>query len=227
MLVYWSLEIENRNFLKNRAQNFVCCSNQPDLITLPLLLRLKLVFLVAAALPLLSKAQELANVGFFRDSVCSKKISETTERSGVCLTNQTVFASAQTVCNAPYTGGTIIFCQANDCKTRCTSVAFVNEQCLIVRGAVNIPAGEAPYFRATCIAPVAPRATPSKAPVIVVALPLPSPLPSQAPRENTPPETIAGASPTPLAESGAISTAALSSATVALSTVIAAFIIFA
>ena len=192
----------------------------------PLLPRLTLVFLVAAALPLMSKAQDIANVAYFRDNVCSSKISETTERSGLCLTNQTAFASAQTVCDGG-AGGTIIFCQANDCKTRCTSVAFVNNQCLVVRGAVSIPAGEAPYFRATCIAPAAPRAAPSKAPVIVVALPLPSPLPSQAPRENSPPKTIEGVSPTPLAESGAIATAALSSATVALSTVIAAFMLFA
>lgn len=184
---------------------------------------------MAVAFPSLISADQdnQANLAFFRDNVCSNQLSQSTERSGVCLVNQTVFASAQTVCNAPYTSGTIIFCQANDCKTRCTSVAFVNGQCLIVRGAVSIPAGEAPYFKASCIAPASATVSSKSPVVVVVASPLSSPAPSQAARENTPPQTIGGVSPTPVAESGAKEAAALSCVAVALSTAIAAIILFA
>jgi hypothetical protein len=168
-------------------------------------------------LSLITASQDSSFVAYYRDNVCGNKIQESTSSSGVCMSNQTVFGSAEIVCNSIFSGGTIVFCQALDCKTKCTSVAFVNSQCLIVRGAVSIPAGQAPYFRATCIAPAAASKTP------VVAVPLRSPNPSQPARENTPPQFIEGASPSPIS-SGATS---ISSSTIAISAVIAACMLFA
>ena len=174
-------------------------------------------------LSLITASQDSSFVAYYRDNVCGNKIQESTSSSGICMSNQTVFGSAEVVCNSQFSGGTIVFCQALDCKTKCTSVAFVNSQCLIVRGAVSIPAGQAPYFSAACIAPAAASPAASKAPV--VAVPLRSPNPSQPARENTPPQFIEGASPSPIA-SGATLTY-LSSSTIAISFVIAAFMLFA